>query len=438
MPSYNTSTFSNKEGAADRISQRKALVAKLHQNFDGEPSLVVQFLANISHRCAQTGISGDFDFVISENAVSPSVDNSDPAQTNAWAADPDRYNYGNLLEDSSKATMENIIFMRTVIRSTVKKIRSKPKAGSVEADHLVSFQNRMWFYDLLMSSWTPKLIATMSKYLEHHDGDGVVLLFCFIKHFAGASTENIIDAYQQLTESKVQLALYKNDVSAFTNAVRAPTRQLANANEQPTFQHVLSVYHGLMDCPNEEFRLYVTNLYREYRSGGASSRWTMLELLDELDNEYTRINSLNRWEKGSQGSEILALTAELSKLKSSFAKLQQSKQQQSAPSGTVKKVEPPTAAPKGVPPSMPTNKPAEPPKEGAKQTVTINGVIWKWCQTCYRGDGTWNRTHTTAQHVVGAGKGHATKGKGPGAKSTANLAVQQDNEDAASGGVFLV
>ena len=87
---------------------------------------------------------------------------------------------------------------------------------------------------------------------------------------------------------------------------------------------------------------------------------------------------------------------------------------------------------------MPSSKPAEPPKEGAKQTVTINGVVWKWCQTCFRGDGTWNRTHTTAQHVVGAGKGHATKGKGPGAKGTANLAVQQDNEDAASGGVFLV
>ena len=53
--------------------------------------------------------------------------------------------------------MENVIFMRTVIRTTVKTIRSKPKAGSVEADHLVSFQNRMWFYDLLMSCCTAGL-----------------------------------------------------------------------------------------------------------------------------------------------------------------------------------------------------------------------------------------------------------------------------------------
>ena len=98
MPSYNTSTFTNKEGAPDRIAQRKALVAKLHQNFDGEPSLVVQFLANIAHRCAQTGVSGDFNFIISENNAPSSFNLSDPAQNSAWAIDPDRYHYGNLLE----------------------------------------------------------------------------------------------------------------------------------------------------------------------------------------------------------------------------------------------------------------------------------------------------------------------------------------------------
>jgi hypothetical protein len=130
-----------------------------------------------------------------------------------------------------------------------------------------------------MSSWTPNMIAIMSKYLEAHDGDGVVLLFCFIKHFAEATMENIIDAYQHLTESKIQLALFKNDVAAFTNAAWAPTGQLANANEQPTFQHVLNVYHGMMDCPNEEFRLFVqtsiVNIVRggAYQNGPCWSYW---------------------------------------------------------------------------------------------------------------------------------------------------------------------
>ncbi len=48
---YHTSTFSNKEGASDRVSQRKALVSKLHHEFNGEADLVQQHIADITHRC---------------------------------------------------------------------------------------------------------------------------------------------------------------------------------------------------------------------------------------------------------------------------------------------------------------------------------------------------------------------------------------------------
>jgi hypothetical protein len=51
-------------------------------------------------------------------------------------------------------------------------------------------------------------------------------------------------------------------------------------------------------------------------------------------------------------------------------------------------------------------KPTQPPKEGKKQTTTINGVIWHYCQKCFGGKGAWNKTHTTAEHVKGAGKGY--------------------------------
>ena len=135
------------------------------------------------------------------------------------------------------ATMENIQAMRDIVRRTVKVIRANPKAKSKEAEHLVSYQNRQWLYELFMSAWSAFMTSTMSKYLESHDGDGVVLLYCFILHFAGASTESIIQAYQQLTETKIRYSIYKKDISAFTNAVLFTTRQLANSNEQPTFQH---------------------------------------------------------------------------------------------------------------------------------------------------------------------------------------------------------
>jgi hypothetical protein len=72
------------------------------------------------------------------------------------------------------------------------------------------------------------MLSIMSKYLENHDSDGVVLYYCFLKHFTGATKADIIAAYTELTEAKVQLHLYNNDVSAFTNAVRIPTHKLVN------------------------------------------------------------------------------------------------------------------------------------------------------------------------------------------------------------------
>jgi hypothetical protein len=296
----------------------------------------------------------------------------------------------------------------------------------------------MWFYDLLLSSWTPNMLSIMSKYLENHDGDGVVLLYCFLKHFAGAARANIITADAKLTEAKVQPHLYNNDVSAFTVAIRIPTRKLANCQQQPTFQHMLKVFHGVMDCPNSEFNYYVHSLYREYHTDGPASTWTMLQLLDSLDLEYTHLQSLNHWEKHpAKNSEIIALIAELSSLKAYIAKLQKVPSQDP---GTIKK-------------------PTHPPKDGEKKTTTINGITWHHFQKCFNGKGSWNKTHTTAEHVKGAGKGYKggkeesppTPGKQEPSPTTpssssassgsgvANLAAHSDPmDDSNNGGLFFI
>jgi hypothetical protein len=105
---YNISTFSNKEGAPDHISQRKAIIAKLHFEFNGEPKMVQQHLAEISHRCEQCGITDDFNFIIKENPPPASLDLTDPKSRALWESDPDRYEIGNLLIDPSQATLENV------------------------------------------------------------------------------------------------------------------------------------------------------------------------------------------------------------------------------------------------------------------------------------------------------------------------------------------
>ena len=111
----------------------------------------------------------DFNFVIRENPPPISLDLTDPKNQGIWNSSPDRWVIGNLLDDASQATMENVQAARDIVRKTVKSIKSKPKSGSFKADCFVSFQNGGWFNDLLLSSWTPHMLSLMSKYLENHD-----------------------------------------------------------------------------------------------------------------------------------------------------------------------------------------------------------------------------------------------------------------------------
>jgi hypothetical protein len=129
-----------------------------------------------------------------------------------------------------------------------------------------------------MSVW-----SAMLHYQEFHDQDGVVLWYCFLQHFAGTTIENLIEAYSQLSETKIQLSLFQDNVLLFTNAIRNPIHCILKANQVPNFQHFLTVFHGCLDASNEEFRAYVISLYSDYRSGSPTYSLSMLELLDKLD-----------------------------------------------------------------------------------------------------------------------------------------------------------
>ena len=109
--SFNTSTFSYKENALDRT----ALVAKLHHEFDGELNKVQQHITDITHRCKQCGIYNDFVYIIKENPPPSNLDLTDPKDQAQWEQDPDRFVLGNLLDDPSKATLENVQQVRDIV-----------------------------------------------------------------------------------------------------------------------------------------------------------------------------------------------------------------------------------------------------------------------------------------------------------------------------------
>ena len=235
--------------------------------------------------------------------------------------------------------------------------------------------------------------AIISHFQEQHDQVGIVLWFCFLQRFTGTTTENLIEAYLQLSESKLQLSNFHGNILNFTNAVRTPIHRLHKANENPSFQHFLYIFHGAMDAPNEEFRNFVINLYADYRKGGPMRSMSMLELLDQLDIEYTRINNLGQWVK-KDDSRILALMATISTLQTQLSTL---KNQYNSLHDLV--------AQKTPPPPPPTNGKLQkaPPRKVSNPEITEhNGYMWKWHDKCF--NRCWNRTRVTAEHVPGVGK----------------------------------
>jgi hypothetical protein len=73
--------------------------------------------------------------------------------------------------------------------------------------------------------------AIMSKYQELDGNDGIILWFCSFQHFAGTTTKNLIEAYSQLSESKLQVSNFNNNILSFTNAVCVPVRHLLKAKD---------------------------------------------------------------------------------------------------------------------------------------------------------------------------------------------------------------
>jgi hypothetical protein len=74
----------------------------------------------------------------------------------------------------------------------------------------------------------------MPKYQELHDNDGVILWYCFLTHFSGTITENLIETCYQLSDIKFHLSNFQNNILSLTNAIHISTRRLLEGNEIPS------------------------------------------------------------------------------------------------------------------------------------------------------------------------------------------------------------
>lgn len=143
-----------------------------------------------------------------------------------------------------------------------------------------------------------------------------------------------------------------------------------------------------MDVPNEEFRAFIIALYTDYRKGGPTKHLSMVDLRDQLDTEYNRINNLGLWVK-KDNNQILALTASLHHMKSQLSSLR------TRYAAFMASKDPPMPNPTKL------NKPP-PNKPGGPEIIDFKNRTWKWCGKCF--GGSWNRTHITEEHQPGKGR----------------------------------
>jgi hypothetical protein len=187
MLPFNTNSFSNTLGTTNRATHRKALVSPFKEEFDGKLKYVLQHIATFTHHCKESGVIEDFKFLIEENQPPPDIVMSDQKGKAAWLSDSRRFTYGNILIDSSQASLEKVQQAWDEIHSALKKFSSTPDPVKMPqaSQKLVSFQNRKWLYKFLRNTWTPNMKTIMLRYQELHDQDGVVLWYCFLTHFVG-------------------------------------------------------------------------------------------------------------------------------------------------------------------------------------------------------------------------------------------------------------
>lgn len=126
MLPFNTSAFSNTLAPPDRAAQRKSVITPFKEEFNGNVDDILQHIATFNHRCLETGVIEDFNFIDSENSPPDNVDMEDPKQSLAWLSDSCRFTYGNLLVDSTNATIEKLQASCDVIRSSLMKFKTPP------------------------------------------------------------------------------------------------------------------------------------------------------------------------------------------------------------------------------------------------------------------------------------------------------------------------
>jgi len=290
----------------------------------------------------------------------------------AWQVDPNHFLVQNLSDTYAGITLAQVKSTRDEIHCTVVALDHVPTACDPAAVYFAFKQYRSWIAEFIKNSITSNDRLMLEAYEEYHDGDGVVLFFCFLQEYSGATREALVLAEEALHPLKLSLSNFNHNIKAFTNYCRLHLQNIIGCGGQILHTYWIRIQEALEEAYTEKFWLQMMGWSENWRKQtGEGHDWTMMQYLAKVDLEYSWLLNLNHWKTNDPNSTIVALRAETADLK---VALQANKPP--PPSGQQKQK--PTLVPKDSPPLE----------------VTHNDKRWKYCGHCKR----WNQTHTTPKN----------------------------------------
>jgi hypothetical protein len=181
---------------------------------------------------------------------------------------------------------------------------------------ICSSNNRSWIAEFIKNSIMSNVHATLEAYEEDHDGDGIVLFFCFLQEFSGATHEALVLAEEALHPMKLRLLNFNQDVKAFTTYCRLHLHSITGSGGQISHTHWIRIQEALEEAFTEKFRLQIMDWSKYWRKQtGEGHDWTMMQFLAKVDLEYACLLNLNQWKTHDPNSTIVALRTEIADLK---------------------------------------------------------------------------------------------------------------------------
>jgi hypothetical protein len=233
-----------------------------------------------------------------------------------WQNDPARFIFQNLLENYSGITLTQVKATRDEVHATVNALNRVPTAHDPATIHFASKQHHSWIHEFIRNSITSNVWSTLEAYDEDHDGDDIVLYYCFLQEFSGTTREALVLAKEALHPMKLQLINFNKAIKAFTSYCRLQLRNILGSGGQISHTHWSCIQEALEESYAEKFRLQIMDWSKNWRKqAGEGHDWTMMQFLAKVDLEYTCLLHLNQWKTNDPNSTIFALRAELSDLK---------------------------------------------------------------------------------------------------------------------------